>query len=405
MILLAIAGSLPEIAITVTAAAQGHLGLAAGNLIGGIAIQTLVLVVCDAVASREQPLTFLVGSLVPVVEGLAVVFVVGEVLLGALLPASYAIGPLSPASIAIVVTWLGLLWVLNHVQRDPALGGRHARRPAGPAGSLGARGAAPRAPRRAGRSRSSSGMFAAGCVVTLIGGFVLESGGNVLADRAGVNGVIFGATVLALATALPEISSGIAAVRVGDHQLATGDIFGGNAFQVCLFLVADLVAGRPVLPTAGILNSWLGGLGIVLTVIYLIGVIVRPKRCLLRLGIDSILVVIVFVAGDDRPHRPPDLSFLSSCKQRGYAVLGRNARDDHHHLVADRHRRRACGSAGRRAAGRCRWSTTRSWTRSWTRCAPGAPRRPTWSGSCRRGVRPWPCRCWRRQGCPPPAPT
>src|SRR6185503_12659190 len=78
--------------------------------------------------------------------------------------------------------------------------------------------------------------------------------------RAGINGVIFGATVLALATALPEISSGVAAVRIGDHQLATGDIFGGNAFQVCLFLVADLVAGRPVLPTAGALNSWLGGL-------------------------------------------------------------------------------------------------------------------------------------------------
>ena len=295
MILLAIAGSLPEIAITVTAAGQGHLGLAAGNLIGGIAIQTLVLVVCDAVASRDQPLTFLVGSLVPVVEGLTVVFVVGLVLLGALLPASSAIGPLSPASIAIVVTWLGLLWVLNHVQRDPrwevvmpgAQPGRpdhsvreeqhparHARRPLAVV----------------------VGLFAAGCVVTLIGGYV-ESGGNVLADRAGVNGVIFGATVLALATALPELSSGIAAVRVGDHQLATGDIFGGNAFQVCLFLVADLVAGRPVLPTAGILNSWLGGLGIVLTVIYLIGVIVRPKRCLLRLGIDSILVVIVFVLG------------------------------------------------------------------------------------------------------------
>ncbi len=35
IILLAIAGSLPELAITVSAAAQGNLGLAAGNLIGG----------------------------------------------------------------------------------------------------------------------------------------------------------------------------------------------------------------------------------------------------------------------------------------------------------------------------------------------------------------------------------
>src|SRR5205814_1596612 len=82
---------LPELVITVTATAQGNLGLAAGNLIGGIAIQTMVLVVCDAAASGERPLTYLVGSLVPVVEGLAVVFVVGEVLLGALLPAHVAI--------------------------------------------------------------------------------------------------------------------------------------------------------------------------------------------------------------------------------------------------------------------------------------------------------------------------
>src|SRR5580765_1133801 len=47
LILLAIAGSLPELAITISAAADGNLGLAAGNLIGGIAIQTMVLVVCD----------------------------------------------------------------------------------------------------------------------------------------------------------------------------------------------------------------------------------------------------------------------------------------------------------------------------------------------------------------------
>jgi cation:H+ antiporter len=38
-------------------------------------------------------------------------------------------------------------------------------------------------------------------------------------------------------------------------------------------------------------------MGVLLTVIYLIGVIVRPRRCFLRLGIDSILVVIVFALG------------------------------------------------------------------------------------------------------------
>ena len=109
--------------------------------------------------------------------------------------------------------------------------------------------------------------------------------------------MIFGATVLAGATALPEISSGIAAVRLGDNALALGDIFGGNAFQLCLFLVADLVAGAPVLPQTGSLNAWLASLGVGLTAIYAMGVIIRPLRCHFRLGPDSLFAIILFAIG------------------------------------------------------------------------------------------------------------
>src|SRR5262249_52808504 len=125
----------------------------------------------------------------------------------------------------------------------------------------------------------------------------LEMSGNTLADREGINGVIFGATVLAGATALPEISSGLAAVKLGDNALAIGDIFGGNAFQVCLFLLADLVAGSPVLPTAGRLNSWLASLGVALTGAYAAGVIIRPDGRVARLGPDSIFAIVLFAGG------------------------------------------------------------------------------------------------------------
>ena len=140
-------------------------------------------------------------------------------------------------------------------------------------------------------------LFGLACAVTLGAGVLLELTGNTLADRIGINGVIFGATVLAAATALPEISSGSAAVRLGDNALAIGDIFGGNAFQVCLFLVADLVAGSPVLPSAGNSNAWLAALGVALTAIYGFGVIGRPARCRARLGPDSLLALAVFGLG------------------------------------------------------------------------------------------------------------
>jgi len=296
MVLLAIAGSLPELAITVSAAAKGNLGLAAGNLIGGVAVQTVVLVLCDAAASRTQALTFLVGSLVPVLEGLLVITVVAEVMMGALLPASIHVGPMSPASIVIVITWVMGVYVLNRARKSPAweiemVGSKpgrphrrvlHPSEPPDPVGSS---------------ARRAVIVFALASLVTLVAGVFLELTGNELANRAGINGVIFGATVLSLASALPEISSGIAAVRIGDNQLAVGDIFGGNAFQVCLFLVADLVAGKAVLPSSGSVNAWLAGLGIVLTLIYCFGVIVRPARTYVRLGIDSVLVVVALGLG------------------------------------------------------------------------------------------------------------
>jgi cation:H+ antiporter len=150
------------------------------------------------------------------------------------------------------------------------------------------------------RGRSTvhlAALFAFASLVTLAAGVALELSGDTLATRAGVNGVVFGATILSTASALPEISSGIAAVRIGDNALAIGDIFGGNAFQVCLFLLADVIAGRPVLPAAGRLNSWLASLGVALTAVYAIGVVARPRRSRLRLGPDSLLAVLLFAAG------------------------------------------------------------------------------------------------------------
>jgi cation:H+ antiporter len=116
MILLAVAGSLPELAITISAIAQGNLDIAAGNLIGGIAMQTLVLVICDRVVKGDHPLSYLVGSLNPLLEGLLVIIVTAVMLMGTLLPESTAIGPFSPASIGIVVAWVVGIFILNRIR-------------------------------------------------------------------------------------------------------------------------------------------------------------------------------------------------------------------------------------------------------------------------------------------------
>jgi cation:H+ antiporter len=232
-----------------------------------------------------------------VLEGLLVIILVAVVGCGALLKPSTAIGGVvSPASIALVVIWVIGLYAIERAAKDPrwtiempgSRPGRRRKERAQPDQPH------PYASWSTGRVAA---LFGLACVVTLGAGVALEVSGNDLANRAGINGVIFGATVLAGATALPEISSGLAAVRLGDHALAMGDIFGGNAFQVCLFLVADLVAGKPVLPSAGNQNAWLAALGVALTAVYGFGVISRPMHTRFRLGPDSLLALGLFSLG------------------------------------------------------------------------------------------------------------
>src|SRR5215218_690767 len=86
MLLLGLAGSLPELAITASAALSGHLALATGNLLGGIAMQTLVLVFLDATSRRRSPLSSLTGDTSPLNEAGFVIGLVTIAIMGGSLP-------------------------------------------------------------------------------------------------------------------------------------------------------------------------------------------------------------------------------------------------------------------------------------------------------------------------------
>ena len=292
IILLAIAGTLPEIAITVSAASAGHLDLAVGNLIGGVAVQTLVLVVLDFAAGPERPLSFLVGSLLPVIEALIVMAVLGTALGGAALPASTNVLGASPTSIVAVVIWVIGIWIVYRARMHQSW---KVETPAG--ATPGRRHRLQGAEEHPYPHRSNLaviGIFLAASIVTLAAGVGLQDSGSLIAGRVGMGGAVFGATVLAFASALPEISSGIAAVRLGDMQLAVGDILGGNSFQITLLLLADLIAGTPVIVAAHHSDVWLGAAGMLMTGVAALAIIARPQRTFIWLGIDSIALVAIY---------------------------------------------------------------------------------------------------------------
>jgi cation:H+ antiporter len=293
-ILLAIATNLPEIAITASAALAHDLGIAIGNILGGIAIQTVVLVVLDVAMGPESALTTRAASLVLGLECLLVIVVLAISVMGAQLSSSDPLGRLEPAALLIALCWLAGIWLINRAQRGLPWHDSSGTAPGGQEKPLGHSKAV--AAETMSLARAAT-VFAFGAAVTLVAGIVLERTGERIANHVGLSGVVFGATILAAATALPEVSTGIASVRLGDYQLAVFDIFGGNAFLPVLFLLASVLSGTAVLPQAQPTDIYLTALGIVLTAVYGWGLITRPHRQLLRMGMDSLTVLVLYAAG------------------------------------------------------------------------------------------------------------
>lgn len=300
VILLAIATNLPEIAITVSAAASDQMGIAVGNILGGIAIQTLVLVAMDAFGMKEPvPLTYKAASLTLVIEGLLVVAVLIVAVMGTQLPSSLIYARIGPAALVIALLWVVGVWLVGRANKGLAW---HDSAGDAPDTQDKPKGHTKRQKEQAASHAGHSTLratlvFLVAAVVTLIAGVLLERAGTAIAGKIGMSGVLFGATVLAAATSLPELSTGLTSTKAGDYQLAISDIFGGNAFLPVLFLVATLISGKAVLPQAHSTDIYLAGLGVLLTSVYLAGLIFRPKRLILGMGVDSLAVLILYVLG------------------------------------------------------------------------------------------------------------
>ncbi len=299
LILLAVATNLPEIAITYSAAASGKIDVAVSNILGGIAIQTVVLVALDAFGVRERrPLTYQAASLILVIEGAVVLAVLVVVVMGTQLPKNLVVARLTPDVVLIALVWVAGLMLTQRA------GGKLPWSNSGEAPD-----SQPEPRGHSQRTRSAEAtrkgvsttrvvlIFGAAAVATLVAGALAEESGTAAADQVGLSGVLFGATVLAAATSLPELSTGLNATKQGDYKLAFGDIFGGNAFLPVLFLLAVLVSGKAVLPNAHAADIYLTGLAALLTVVYMAGLIFRPAKQHARLGIDSIAVLALYILG------------------------------------------------------------------------------------------------------------
>lgn len=306
MVLLGAVTSLPEIATSTTATLGGDAGLAVSNLLGGVAFQIVVLAVVDAFIGRDA-LTSTLPNPSTMVQAMICILLLALAASGTIVGDVSMLG-VGAWSTGMLVAYGGSLFLVRAQERRAAWiphqkdeGGKADRSGDGEREQGREGGTDPSQTKGEQRQESARGLAAktlTAAIIILTAGFLLTRSAEAIAGNIGLSTSLAGLTLLAVATSLPEVSTAISAVRLRRYDLAIGDVLGGNMFDIMLiFLVDALFQGPAVLNAVDPSASFAAVLAIVLTSIYLIGMVERRDRTVLKMGYDSLLVLAAYAGG------------------------------------------------------------------------------------------------------------
>lgn len=282
MLLVAAATSLPEIVIDVSAALVDAPDLAVGDLFGSSMANMAILALVDIVGryqvwNQVEPGHPRVASVAIALTALAT--------LGVLIPRTPALGWVGFDTLFIAASYVAALaWM----RRSPlSRFGVEAQLPL-------AKGPNEDRP----LLRPTVLRFAGATGLIFLAAPVVAVAAEGISEEAGIAQTFVGATLLALTTSLPELVASLAAVRLGAHDLAVGNLFGSNCFNMVALLFADIAyLDGPLLRAAAPGQAVAGLAAILLMSLALAAIVHGTEVRIRRLEPDAIALLVVYLAG------------------------------------------------------------------------------------------------------------
>ena len=87
---------------------------------------------------------------------------------------------------------------------------------------------------------TASLMFMLMALIILGSGLMLSKSADKIAEITGLGQTVVGSFMLAFVTSLPELSSSVGALRIGAPNLAVGNLFGSNVFNIAVLPIVDI---------------------------------------------------------------------------------------------------------------------------------------------------------------------
>ncbi|NMC12722.1 MAG: sodium:calcium antiporter [Chloroflexi bacterium] len=279
VLLMAGATSLPEVLTTISSISQAVPNLAAGNLLGSNMFNMFLLAILDMAHRKERLLRK--AALKHALSGSLAVFLIGLVVFFILADIQVSIAWIGVDSLVIIGTYIiAMLLIQKNAQHNIG----HTVKVDIPEGTPSL-------------ARGLLGFSIAAIALIFITPTMVSSSASI-AEFTGLGTTFVGTTLVALVTSLPELVTTLAAVKLGADDMAIGNLFGSNLFNMFALGLTDFfyLQGRfmGVIDPAFLL---VGMLGLIMTSMGLIGNIARLERRVLFVELDSLALTIVYFAG------------------------------------------------------------------------------------------------------------
>lgn len=277
LLLMAGATSLPEVLTTFNAISQGVPNLAAGNLLGSNMFNMVMLAIVD-LAGRQQRILrkamlkhSLTGSLTVLMIGLVILFILADI--------DLQIGWVGVDSIVLILAYVLGVYLIQ--KNDSTIASVEEEIPKNYPSLL----------------RGIIGFVIAAGVLVAITPMLVRSSSDI-AEITGLGTSFIGTTLVAIVTSLPELVTTLAAIKIGADDMAIGNLFGSNMFNMFALGLTDVfyLQGRflAVIEPAFLLTAVIG---LLMTVMALIGNLARIERRLWFLEIDALALIMVYIGG------------------------------------------------------------------------------------------------------------
>jgi cation:H+ antiporter len=145
-------------------------------------------------------------------------------------------------------------------------------------------------------ARTAITNYAVNALIVIVAAVFLPGIGKGIAADTGLGQTFVGSIFIAVSTSLPEVVVSVSAVRIGAIDMAIGNLFGSNIFNVFILAIDDLFFIKgPILSFVQMSNAVSAVSAIMMTAIAIIGLTYRTEKKRLFLAWDSIGIVLVYI--------------------------------------------------------------------------------------------------------------